>query len=148
MTVSSDVLLADKLVRRRARVSTVFAILFMTTQAQSLSRPTGGRLVDHVHIGAWVVWAVVLLVVLALGGGFIRTARVRALMNDESTIAHRQRAMVAGFWATVCASLSLYMLAQVVAMSAADAVRITLTAAVSAALLRFGQLERRALRGA
>jgi len=148
----SDHLLAERLVRRRARVATVFGILFMATQASSLSRPhpalTDPGAYQLGHIAAWVVWAVILLLVLVTGGGLLRTAGVRQMMNDEGTRAHRGRALCTGFWASLAATFSLYLLNLYEPITTSDALRLVVTIAVAAALISFGAMERKALRGA
>src|SRR3712207_6168822 len=100
MAQESSVETADRLTRRRARIMPVFAILFLTWQANYLALPTpSGRAVDQVKIAAWLVWALALLALLATGGGRFRSKEVRALMNDESTREHRRSAYACGFWA-------------------------------------------------
>lgn len=148
----SDHLLAEKLARRRARVATVFGILFMATQASSLSRPhpvlTNPGPYQLGHVAAWVLWATILLLVLVTGGGLLRTAGVRQMMNDESTRAHRARALCTGFWASLAATFLLYFLNLYQPMTTGDALRLVVTIAVAAALISFGAMERKALRDA
>jgi protein-S-isoprenylcysteine O-methyltransferase Ste14 len=146
----SDHQLAEKLVRRRARVATAFGILFLASQASSLSRPhpvlTHPGPYQLGHVAAWVIWAAILLIVLATGGGLLRTAGVRQMMNDESTRTHRARALSTGFWASLAATFSLYFLNLYQPVTTADALRLVVTIAVAAALISFGAMERRALR--
>jgi hypothetical protein len=148
----SDYLLAEKLVRRRARVATVFGILFMAAQASSLSRPhpvlTNPGAYQLGHVAGWVIWATVLLLVLVTGGGLLRTAGVRQMMNDESTRDHRARALGTGFWASIAAAFSLYFLDLYQPVTTGDALRLVVTIAVAAALISFGAMERKALRDA
>ena len=148
---ASDHLLAEKLVRRRARVATVFGILFMITQASSLSRPRPA-LSDpgpyHLgHVSASVIWAMILLLFLVTGGGLLRSASVRQMMNDEGTRVHRARALCVGFWASLAAAFVFYVLDLFEPMATSDALRLVVTVAVAAALISFGAMERRALRG-
>jgi hypothetical protein len=86
-----------------------------------------------------------LLFLLAVGGGLLRGQSVRALMNDESTIDNRRRAMVAGFWATVLSAFALYAITFYEPMSAREVIRLLLSAAVGASIIRFGILEQRSL---
>ncbi len=145
----SDHLLAEKLVRRRARVSMVFGILFLVSQASSLSHPhpalTNPGPYQFGHVAAWVIWAAILLVALATGGGLLRTAGVRQMMNDESTLTHRARALGVGFWMSLAATFSVYFVNLYEPVTTADALRIVVTVAVAAALISFGAMERRAL---
>ena len=147
MTEPTPVTVADRLIRRRARVCVGFAGFFAVSQVSSLSRPHAGRLVDRVHLAAWVLWAAMLLVMLAVGGGLLRTAAVRRLMNDETTRAHRLRGMAVGFWAAIAAALLLYLAdATAGPVPPDDALRMVITAAVSTGVFWFGALERRASR--
>jgi len=141
--------LADRLAWRRARIATAMAIVFAISQAGSI--PADNATLNRpqvVHLVAWGVWAVALLIFL-LGGGFgmFRSAGVRALLNDESTLVNRRRAQALGFWGAILAAIGMYALSFVDTVSARDATRIIITVAIVMALLRFGMLERRALKG-
>ena len=138
---------AEKLSRRRARALPVLGLVFLAQQASFLSMPDEAtRPVDHLKIGAWLVLSIVLLAGLATGGAWLRPRAVRELINDESTRAHRQMAYLYGFWAAMGTAIGIYVVAMFEPVSARDAVHIIVTAAVAAALLNFGMLERRALR--
>ena len=138
---------AEKLSRRRARALPVLGLVFLAQQASCLSMPDEAtRPVDHLKIGAWLVLSIVLLAGLATGGAWLRPRAVRELINDESTRAHRQMAYLYGFWAAMGTAIGIYVVAMFEPVSGRDAVHIIVTAAVAAALLNFGMLERRALR--
>jgi cation transport ATPase len=140
---------ADKLVRRRARLIPVFLVLFLGWQGNYALLPAHpDRPVDQLKIAAWLVWALALLLVFATGGGFFRGKAVRALINDETTREHRRTAYVFGFWAAIACSVLLYAVEMFEPVSGRDAVHLIITAAVSASLLVFGVLERRSLRDA
>jgi hypothetical protein len=147
MSDLSDVEYADRLSRRRARMLPFLAIVFLAGQAIYFSGPEmPTRTVDQVKVSAWLVWAVVLLFLLASGGGLFRGRKVRALMDDESTIANRHRAYSMGFWTAVGAAVGLYVVTMFESVSGREAIHIILTMAVAGALLMFGMLERRAHR--
>jgi protein-S-isoprenylcysteine O-methyltransferase Ste14 len=143
---TEDIKLADRLTSRRARVSTVLAIFFVMSMLSSLGTDVPLSRPETVKLSAWIVWAAALLLLLATGGGLTRGATVRGLLNDESTIENRRNAMVAGFWATVLTAFVLYGISLFAEISGRDAIRVMLTAAVATSVLRFGALERRALR--
>jgi len=139
--------LAHQLAWRRARIATPMAIVFAISQAGSfpadnatLNRP------QIFHLVAWGVWAVALLVFLLGGFGMFRGARVRALLNDETTLDNRRRALALGFWGAILAAIGMYALTFAAAISARDATRLIITIAIVLALLRFGMLENRALK--
>lgn len=146
MAQESDQELAERLTRRRARLLPVLAVIFISGQAVyfgDVVEPM--RMVDATKISAWLVWALALLVLLATGGGLLRSKKVRALLNDEGTRDHRLRAIAFGFWAAMLACVLVYVLSAFEPVSAREAIHLVLTLGVGAALLRFGLLERRAL---
>jgi protein-S-isoprenylcysteine O-methyltransferase Ste14 len=146
MADSNDIALADQLTRRRARGATVLALMFMGSMAQSFSFGEAPNRAQTLHLAAWIVWAAMLVLLLALGGGYFRSRTVRGLMNDETTRVNRREAMAAGFWAAVFAGFGLYALNLFVPLTAGEAIRLSLTATVAAALLWFGKRERESLR--
>lgn len=146
MASSDDIALADHLTRRRARVSTILAVLFMASMAQSIGYEATPNRAQTLHLAAWIVWAVMLVLLLALGGGYGRSRAIRGLMNDETTQANRRAAMAAGFSAAVFSGFGLYALNLFEPLEAAAAIRLSLTATVAAALLWFGRLEFESLR--
>src|SRR6185312_1767007 len=85
MVAQNDTEVADQLGRRRSRFTIVLAIYFIAGQAMYLDNPAHDpmRPVDYIRLGAWLVWAVVLLVLLATNGPWQRNKAVRALLNDE-----------------------------------------------------------------
>jgi hypothetical protein len=142
----SDVEMADRLSRQRARMIPVLVIIFLAGQAAYFSQGGAERAVDQVKIAAWLVWAIVLLLLLATGGGFIQRKEVRALLNDETTRANRLQAYSIGFWSGVGCAVGLYFLTMFEPLSAREAIHIVVTAAIAGALLTFGLLERRSHR--
>ncbi|HYJ30148.1 MAG TPA: hypothetical protein VEW25_07400 [Allosphingosinicella sp.] len=148
MAQISDVEMADRLSRRRSRVIPLLALLFISGQAMYFGNVVAEpmRNVDAVRIGAWLVWALALLLLLATGGGLFRSKSVRALMEDDVTVENRRRGIAFGFWTAMLTAVALYPLSMVEDLSAREAIHIILTFGIGAALLRFAVLERRALR--
>lgn len=145
----TDAETADRLVQRRARMIPAMVAIFLAQQASYFSGTRlgeGDRLVDHVAIGGWLALSIVLLLALATGGFWRRSANVRALMNDESTRANRDDAFRVGFLITMAGAIVLYVVSLFEQMSARETIHLVMTIGIAAALLRFGMLERRALR--
>ena len=143
----SDVETAERLSRRRARIVTVMALMFLAMQAHYFSMPeVATRPVDQFKIAAWLVWALVLLMMLATGGGGLFRRGLRPLMNDETTRAHRQTAYSYGFWAAVGTLVGLYVVGMFEPVSGREAVHVTLSIAIATAMLMFGKLERHAMK--
>lgn len=141
--------LVERLARRRARMLPVLALAFVAQQASFfvVSRfREPPRTVDYVQAGAWLFLGLVILAAVATGGFWFRSARVRALLDDENTRSNRLDAMRLGFVSAMLAAILLYAVALFEAMTAREVVHIIVTAGLAASLLRFGFLERRAMR--
>jgi hypothetical protein len=139
--------LADRLTWKRARAAQVLAFVFIATQigsfdAQPMNRP------QTLHLAAWMCWAVALLVFLAFAGGLLRGERMRALLNDETTRDHRLRAMAWGFWGAILIALAVYVLSFFEEVSVREGTRLVITFGIALALIRFGALEKKALKEA
>jgi predicted permease len=149
MTDKGDAAKAEELSRKRARALPVLAILFLVQQINYITGAgAGDRTVDHVHIAAWLVQSFVMLLAMTTGGGWIYSRRVRQLANDEATRAHRADSFQVGFVAAMAGAILLYVVDLFEPMTGRDAIHLLLTVGIAAALLRFGMLERRALRDA
>lgn len=141
---------AERLAKRRARMFAVLAVFFLGLQTVYISN---GALHDstplaHVKIGAWALNAVVLLIALATGGGFLQGRDVRRLMNDETTVAHRRIAIAWGFWTMMATGFGLYFLSQFEEVTVREALHMVITFGTAVPLLVFSYLERRAYRDA
>jgi hypothetical protein len=147
MSTQDDVATAERLTRRRARMLPVLGILFLAGQPLYFTNSGNpASLPNQMKISAWLVWAVALLVALAFAGGRFHGKSVRALMEDEGTIANRMRAYAAGFWAAAVSAVGLYALTLFDEVKGREAIHIILAFSVAVAVIRFGTLERRALK--
>ena len=147
MVVRSNAEQAEALSRRRARALPFLAIVFLLQQTTYFTGGgAGDRTVDHVHIAAWLVLSIVLLLALATGGGWIHSRAVRDLANDEATRAHRDDALRLGFFVSMATCVALYLVSFYEPLTGRDALHLIMTLGIAAALVRFGFLERRALK--
>lgn len=140
----------ERLQRRRTRLAMVQGAFFLIWQANffvASPHMEVVRTVDRVRVISYLIWAVLLLLFLATGGGFLYSPEVRAVLNDESTIEHRRKAQTAGFWAAMLAAVAAYAAALFESYPPVYAVHAVLTAGLSVALLVFARLERRAQDG-
>jgi hypothetical protein len=145
MTHLSDVERADRIGRKRARLFAFQGLLFLIWQTTFYTSPAAGplRTVDSIKISAWLVWAMLLLVLLATGGGFLRGKEVRALLDDELTRRNRTHAYVAGFWAAVLSALAVYCIGMFEVVTGREAIHLILSIAIGTAMFVFGTRERR-----
>ena len=145
MTDIRDIEKAERIGRSRARLFAGQALLFISWQGfyfnAGMAEPM--RLVDSVKIWTWLVWVVDLLMLLATGGGVLRSRNVRALLNDELTRANRAQAYVAGFWAAMVAAIGFYVIDLYDPVRAREAIHAIVSAAIASAFITFAVRERR-----
>lgn len=146
MSIPSDVERAERISRRRARMFPILGIYFIAGQAVFFNHSDASQRVAQFKISAWLVWALVLLIAFAFAGGHFHGRKVRALVEDDVSRANRAKGYEAGFWAAAVAAIALYVTNMFEVVTGRDAIHLILTALVGAAMIRFGTLERRALR--
>ena len=137
--------IAEFVSRKRAYGGAVVALLFLVLAI--LTRPP--LLVGVAHetrrFDWWLVYAAALLALIASGGGVLWSRRIRALVNDEMSLAHRRTAVVAGYWTAAVAALAVYLADRWLPLSGRGAVYLILTPALVVPLLVFAYLEHRSL---
>ena len=148
MTLMTTAEQAEKLSGRRARLFPVLAVLYLGQQASFFASVDAHRTVDHFKIGAWVVMSAMLLILLISGGAFARKRELRDMLNDETSRAHRADSLAVGFVVTMATAIIFYVLATGFPITAREAIHATVSLGIAAALIRFGWLERRAMRDA
>lgn len=144
MPTTADFETAERVSRRRARLLPVLGILFIA--GQPLYFANSGIEASQMKTIIWLVWALLLLAMLAFAGGHFGSSAVRALVEDELTRANRLRAYATGFWAGAMATIVLYGSTLFDNMKGRECLHIVLTVTIAAALIRFGALERKALK--
>jgi hypothetical protein len=137
---------AERLSERRARMLPILAIFYFAQQASYFSSPVGDRPVDHFKVGAWVLLSAVLLAALVTGGFWLRKPELRAMLNDETSVAHRADALRLVFIVAMISGILLYLLYSFVPVTGREAIHVIVSFGIAAALVRFGFLERRAQR--
>ena len=137
---------AERLSRRRARLMPVLAVLYLGQQVSYFAAGDAERTVDHFKIGAWVVMSLALLLALISGGGLARKRELRAMINDETSRAHNADALGRGFVVAMITGIALYVIGTATPISDREAIHAIVSLGIAAALIRFGWLERRALR--
>jgi MFS family permease len=139
----SDVARAERMSRARASLLLLSAALFIIMSM--LEFPARGSLA---HVAVWAIWAALLLVNLTGIGGWLCPPVARALTEDESTRAHRARALSIGFFVTNGVAVAMTLLVRFVALEAREVAMIIVTAGISCALISFAAQERLAMRDA
>lgn len=135
----------ERLQRRRTRIIFVQAVFFVGWQLTFFGAGVDGdRLVDHVKIAGYIVWALVLLALLMTGGAWWSSREERAVLNDESTREHRRRAAELGLWLSMIVLLVSYALNLFEPIKVRWVIHAALSAGIGTALFTFAALERRA----
>ena len=145
MMASTTAEQAERLSKRRARVWPFLAVIYLGQQYSYFSAD-GAPTVDHARIGAWAVMSTVLLIAVVTGGGWLRSREVRALLNDETSRAHRSDALGWGFFVAMVTGIVLYIVGGAT-VTEREAIHLIVSLGIATALVRFGLLERRAMRG-
>ena len=138
----SETELAERLGRRRAGMLLGMTALFLVQQGAYFSQPPAERAVDYVRIGAWMLLAACLLAALLTGGFWLKPRAIRALMDDEVTLANRASALKLGFTLSMAVAIALYVLAYPLGLSAREVIHVIVSTGIAAGLLRFALLER------
>jgi cell division protein FtsW (lipid II flippase) len=149
MQSKKSVEIADRVSRKRAVGAAVAASVFLAIQV--ITRPffvSGIETAQRAKIDLWAVNAIVLLLLLATGGGLMWRSQIRALVNDEVSRSNYKTAVNAGFWVAMASAMGLYLLPGFNTFTSREAVYVIVTASVCVALLVFSYLELRAHRDA
>jgi len=135
--------LADRYSRRRAVVAILAALVFLGVQA--VARPRAfGEGSPGTRIDWWAVNAIILLAVLATGGGILNRRGVRALVHDDLSRGHLRAGVLAGYWVAMGLGLFLYLAPWFQDFTSRQAIYVIVTGSVVVSLLTFAGLERRA----
>jgi hypothetical protein len=147
MPSGTPVEIADRYSRKRAVLVAIAAIVFLV--GQIARRPFFGGWPGPARSEViWAINAIVLLAILATGGGLLLSGRIRALMNDEVARSHFKTAGVIGYWVAMTTAMGLYVLPSTDGLSARDAAYVIVTSSIVVPLLAFSYLEYRAHRDA
>ena len=148
MQSKSPVEIADQFSRKRVTLVAVATLVFLGVQL--IAGPFWGasRGTPYISQIGWVVNAVALLLMLAIGSGLLRNRRIRSLVDDEVSRHNRVMGIVAGYWVAMATAMGLYAATTVEHFTAREALYLVVTPSVGVALLTFCYLEWRAHRDA
>lgn len=140
---------AERMSRQRAIVLTLVAVVYLASSV--LAAPDfGGADEPQARRVLALLWGYLTVILLLLVGGAGVPVRVRgalrALLADEVTLHHRQRAIAVGWWVAMAAALALHLLPALADLSARQATHVVVTASLGAATFAFGWQEWRANR--
>lgn len=147
MAPKSPVELADRFSRKRAWLIAATAVVFMLNVAGRIWLDRLGD-ASSSTVDWWLIHAVIMLAIVATGGGLLIRPGVRALMNDEVTKTHFATAMITGFWVAMVTAIGIYVIPSLRDLSGLMVIRVVVTTSVSIALFVFAWLEIRAHRDA
>lgn len=131
---------ADEIVGKRG--GTMIALGLAYLPAQYLFAAPTAELLGFYKSLCWVVITLSLLIILLNRGHLLAPQEVRERLEDESTRTHRALAGMAGLCMTVMAGLVAYTVNLFWPIPAHLGLQMTLASGLSAALIRFGWLER------
>jgi hypothetical protein len=135
--------IADQRSRKRAVIAAAAVIVFLGSQVLANpffgGEPSSARLLTP-HV-MWAVNAVILLLILATGGGLLGRREIRALVNDEVSRSHSRTATVIGYWVAMATAMGVYVFPPA---DGRAAVYLVVTSSVAVAVLTFAYLENRA----
>lgn len=135
----SEIERAERSSRSRAAIMALLAAVVAFNSSFGLMNPANDA--ATFRGGFWLLTITLGLLILATGGGLMLNARLRALMNDERTLAHRARAYAAGFFAAMLAATALYILSWSAPIEPRAALRLVMGIGLAAALARYALLE-------
>lgn len=142
MTTPNQIEAADRLARKRpavlAAAGASFGIIY------TILHPYFDRLGDPslgLRRHGWAINAVLLLIMLAMGSGFLNRTRMSRLINDEVGRENCRRAINASFWVAMIAAMSIYFFPQFAGLHARQVVYIIVTSAATVGMLWFAWLE-------
>ena len=145
MQSESTIDIADRVSRRRALGVGVAALAFLLIQLVARPFfPASGP--STTRIDMWALNAVVLLLLLATGGGLFNRTQLRVLVNDEVSRLHYTSSVLGGFWTAMTLAMLLYLLPAFGGFSGREAIYLIVTASVIVSLVTFSWLELRAHR--
>jgi len=144
---------AERLSRQRTNVLVLECALFIAGQLifVLMRSPDAATLnfgTREFHLWNLVLpaWTLLLLLLIATGGGLRLSRDLRRVLNDEMSTAHRFEGQRWGFWAAMCAAMLLYFASLVTPIALRLSLHAILTSGIGAALGRYAWLERRAER--
>ncbi|MGZ8295556.1 MAG: hypothetical protein ACXW27_02270 [Allosphingosinicella sp.] len=145
MTGKSEMSMAERFIVRRALWARILAVFPLTWIIIRL--PNAEEAPNLVIAGVWAVVVVTIpILFLASGGVWPRDKGLRALVNDESTVAHRSSALAAGACFALGMAAAFWLLSWVRPVDVHQALATVIDACLGATLIRFASLESAALK--
>src|SRR5438105_278492 len=134
MQKESTVEIADRVSRKRAIGVAAAAGAFLVIQV--IARPffLGVAAVPHPRMEAWAINAIVLLALLATGGGLINRREIRSLVNDEVARSNYKSAVNVGYWVAMVVAMAVYFVPGLDNRPAREAVYLIVTPSIGIAL--------------
>ena len=147
MQSRTPVEIADQFSRKRAWMVAVAAIVFAAGQVLGLPPfHTADPSLHRARSLMWMLNTVLLLALLATGGGLLNDRQIRSLVNDEVSRMNYRTSLISGFWVAMAVGLGLYLFPIFGEFTGPQAAYVIVTPAVFVASLAFSFLELRAHR--
>jgi len=136
---SNDIEKAEGLARARALLMLIAALVLLINLVIQFGHSEYAG--PGVRGASWIVVVGLWTFILWNGGGLRLRGTMRRLLNDELSLQNRARALAAGFYAAVAASLVLFVVQWLQPLGTGDALKSVSGVALAAALLRYAWLE-------
>jgi hypothetical protein len=125
--------------RGRAILMAIAALVLLINAAIQWGNPH--YVEPGVRAGSWILVIGLWMFILANGGGLRLRGRMRELLNDELSLRNRSRAVTAGFYFMLGASLAVFVATWRVEIASGDAVKLIGAVGLSTALAVYAWLE-------
>ena len=97
----------------------MLALFFIIQQTAYFSHPQIRRMVDQFRLAGWMLMTLVVVLVVSTGGFWFRKPEVRAMIDDEVTIANRASAVNVAFVSSMLTAILLYGFQRLLELTAA-----------------------------
>jgi hypothetical protein len=136
---------ADRHSRKRAVLVTGCALLFGVLSGCFWNEYVGQDSSPVLFV-MWLLFAAIAVLLLLTGGGLFKDRRVRNVMNDELSLAHRRSGIGAGFFVAMIAGVTLLAVSGAPGLSGRLVAFAIVSSALTTALGTWGVLELRSMR--
>jgi hypothetical protein len=147
MSSNDPIEIADRASRKRAILYAALSVIFIVVQLMVHPLfPSGSPSPTRWQTNSWALTAVLMLLMMASGGGLMNTRKIRDLIHDDVSRANYRAALVAGYWVAMVVAMAVFFVPAFQTFTARQAVYLVVTFSITVAFVSFTWLELRAHR--